>query len=135
MPKKPAPREESRAKRRLETIAAAVGAILALATLSIIAWDGIADQGRPALITLRASAVHAYEDGFVVEIVAQNGGDDTAAELLVEGTLQKGAETVETSEVLFDYVPSRSSRRGALYFRQDPRQCALLLRAKGYREP
>jgi uncharacterized protein (TIGR02588 family) len=135
MPKKPAPREESRAKRRLETIAAAIGAILAVATLAIIAWDGIADQGRPALITLRAEAVHPHENGFVIEIVAHNGGDDTAAELLVEGALQQGGEIVETSEVLFDYVPSRSSRRGALYFRQDPRQFALQLRAKGYREP
>jgi uncharacterized protein (TIGR02588 family) len=135
MPKKPAPREESRTKRRLETAAAAVGAILALATLGIIAWDGVADEGRPALITLRTAAVHPHEDGFVVEIVAHNGGDETAAELLVEGVLQQGAETVETSEAMFDYVPSRSSRRGALYFRQDPREFALELRAKGYREP
>ena len=37
MPKKPAPREDSRAKRRLETIAAALGAMLAAATLGIIA--------------------------------------------------------------------------------------------------
>ncbi len=126
---------ESPAKRRLETIAASIGAILALSTIGIIVWDGIADEGRPALITLRAAAVHAHDGGFVVEIVASNAGDETAAELLVEGALRRGAEEIETSEASFDYVPSRSSRRGALYFTEDPGEYELELRPKGYREP
>lgn len=128
-------KQESPAKRRLETIAASIGAVLALGTIGIIVWDGIEDEGRPALITLSAGAVHTHAEGFVVEIVAENSGDETAAELLVEGVLRQGTEAVETSEATFDYVPSRSSRRGALYFSADPREHALELRPKGYREP
>jgi uncharacterized protein (TIGR02588 family) len=127
--------EESRGKRWLETIAAFIGAVLALSTIGIIVWDGVRDQGRPALISLRTGPVHQHEGRFVVEVVARNSGDTTAAELLVEGALKSWTETVETSEVTFDYVPSRSSRTGALYFTEDPRRYDLQLRAVGYRDP
>lgn len=128
-------RPESPAKQQLEFIAALIGAALTLATLGIIVWDGIQEEGRPALVTLRAEAVHPHEAGFVVEVVAENSGDDTAADLLIEGSLMQGGEAVETSEATFDYVPSRSERRGGLIFAQDPAMFQLKLQAKGYIEP
>ncbi|HWT30674.1 MAG TPA: TIGR02588 family protein [Propylenella sp.] len=126
---------ESPAKRRLEAIAASIGAILALATLGIIVWDGIRDEGRPALVTLTAGAVTEHESGYVVEVVARNSGDATAAALLVEGSLRQGDQVIETSETTFDYVPSRSQREGGLAFAADPRSHTLTLQAKGYIEP
>jgi uncharacterized protein (TIGR02588 family) len=126
---------DSPAKRRLEAIAAAIGAVLALTTLGIIVWDGMRDAGRPALITLSAGAVTEHEGGYVVEVVARNSGDATAAALLVEGSLRQGDRVVETSETTFDYVPSRSEREGGLAFAADPRAYALTLQAKGYIEP
>jgi len=126
---------EDPVKSRLEAIAAAVGAVLALCTLGVIVWDGVRDRDRPALVTLTAEAIHAHEAGFVVEIVAFNSGDETAADLLVEGTLRQGEQVVETSEATFDYVPIRSERRGALVFSQDPRRFVLELKTKGYIEP
>ncbi len=126
---------ESPAKRRLEFVAALIGAGLALTTLGIIVWDGIADAGRPAFVTLRAGDIHPYAGGAVVEIVAINSGDQTATELLVEGSLVQGDRVLETSEATFDYVPSRSERRGGLVFTLDPKGLELRLRAKGYIEP
>ena len=126
---------ESRAKRRLEAIAASIGAILALVTLGIIAWDGIRDEGRPALVTLTAGAITEHDAGYVVEVVARNSGDATAAALLIEGSLRLGEQVVETSETTFDYVPSRSERQGGLSFAADPRAHTLTLQAKGYIEP
>jgi len=128
-------RPESPAKQRLEFIAALIGAVLALGTLGIIVWDGLQEEGRPALVTLRAESVHRHAGGFVVEVVARNEGDDTAAELLVEGSLRQGDRTVETSEATFDYVPSHSERRGGLNFAQDPQLFELKLQAKGYIAP
>jgi uncharacterized protein (TIGR02588 family) len=128
-------KREEPAKRTLEAIASSIGALLALATLGVIVWDGIREEGRPAFVTLRSEAVHQYDAGYVVEIVALNSGDQTAAELLVEGTLRQAGQVVEASEVVFDFVPSRSERRGALVFAQDPRSFELLLQAKGYIEP
>lgn len=128
-------KQDDEAKRRLEAAAACVGALLALGTIGIIVWDGITHADRPALITLRAEAVHAHESGYVVEIVALNSGDETAAGLLVEGSLRQGSEIIETSEMTLDYVARWSQRRGALYFSEDPRSYQLDLRAKGYAEP
>lgn len=126
---------ESAAKRRLEAFASVIGALLAMATLGIIVWDGIKDEGRPALVTVTADEVHEHEGGFVLEVVASNSGDETAADLLVEGSLKQGDQVVETSEATFDYVPSRSQRRGGLTFENDPRLFELKLQAKGYVEP
>lgn len=126
---------EDPVKRRLEATAAAIGAVLAIGTLGVIVWDGVRDQDRPALVTLKAEATHAHEPGFVVEIVAFNSGDETAAALLVEGTLRQGDQVIETSQATFDYVPIRSERRGGLIFSQDPRRFELVLTAKGYIEP
>ena len=126
---------ESPAKRRLEALASLIGAALAIATLGIIVRDGIREEGRPALVTLRTEAVHPHEGGYVVEVVATNEGDDTAADLLVEGSLMQGDQAVETSEATFDYVPSRSERRGGLVFSQNPQQFQLKLQAKGFIEP
>ena len=126
---------ESPAKRRLEAIAASIGAILAVVTLGIIVWDGIRDEGRPALVTLTAGPITQHEAGYVVEVIARNSGDATAAALLVEGSLRRGDQVIETSETTFDYVPSRSQREGGLTFAADPRGYTLTLQAKGYIEP
>ncbi len=135
MPDKEKGGPDDPAKRWLEAVASIIGAVLAIGTLAIIVWDGVQDAGKPALITVRSEAVHEYAGGYVVEIVALNSGDETAADLLVEGTLGRGGQIVETSEATFDYVPSRSERRGGLIFTLDPKGLELRLRAKGYIEP
>src|SRR5687768_627595 len=104
--------DEDPLKSKLEAASAAVGAVLAIVTLGVIAWDGWREEDRPALVELAAQSVHEHPAGFVVEIVAFNSGDATAAALLVEGTLNRGDEVVETSEATFDYLPRRSERRG-----------------------
>src|SRR5687767_15825205 len=99
---------ESPAKRRLEAIAAVIGAVLALATLGIIVWDGISDEGRPALVTLRAGAVTEHEAGYVVEVVAENSGDATAAALLVEWSRRQGGQVV--SRLSTNFSNERAAR-------------------------
>jgi uncharacterized protein (TIGR02588 family) len=127
--------KEEREKRRLEAISAAIGAVLALATLGIIVWDGFADDGRPPVIVIEALEVHQNESGFIVEISVSNEGDKAAAQVSVEGTLSRGGEIVETSDATFDYVASKSQRRGGLFFSQDPRGFDVKVRPKGYVKP
>lgn len=64
-----------------------------------------------------------------------SAGTGAADDLTIEGQLNRGGSTVETSEILLDYLPSSSSRRGGLYFRNDPADYELVLRASGYRDP
>lgn len=126
---------ESPAKRRLEAVAATIGALLALATLGMILWDGFTGGDAPPEIVLEQVRVVEQAGGFLVEIEALNRGDRTATAVEVVGELRRGEEVVEESRASFDYVPSRSSREGGLFFRADPRQLPLTLRATGYAEP
>jgi uncharacterized protein (TIGR02588 family) len=70
-----------------------------------------------------------------VQIPVINHGGLTAAQLRIEGRLTDENRYVETSEVVIDYFPVNSRRRGGLFFTRDPRQDTLQLRAKGYADP
>jgi uncharacterized protein (TIGR02588 family) len=128
-------KQEDPLKRRLETIAAVVGAVLALTTLGVIVWDGVTGSDAPATIALEAIGTHAHDGGYVLEIVATNNGDRTATGIVVEGELREGEEVAATSTTTFDFLPARSEHRGALFFPIDPEAYEIRLRAHGYTEP
>lgn len=129
------PPEDERTKRRLEAIAATAGAVLAVGTIGIIAWDGIAGGGRPPIVIVEPLGVHAHEEGYVLEVLVFNRGDETAAAVTVEGELSRDGTIVATAEATFDYVAHGSRRRGGLYFDEDPRRYDVNVRALGYVEP
>ena len=128
-------RGNDREKRRLEAIAAALGAVVALGTLGLIMWDALTGDGRPPTVLVERLATQAYEGGFVLEIMVSNIGDETASQLVVEGTLSQDGRVVEESGTTFDYVASDSRRRGGLFFSGDPAAYDVSLRAKGYVRP
>ena len=134
MAKRTKPDDEG-AKRILEAIAGGIGALLALATIGIIVWDGVSGDGTPPIVIVEPGAVHAHAKGFVLELSAFNRGDATAAQVTVEGTLSLDGEVVETSETTFDYLPSGSRSNGGLFFQADPRAHDVAVRAKGYVDP
>lgn len=119
----------------LEWIASGVGLALALAMLGIIGWEVLRGGSAAPAVAVEALQVLETEAGFTVEIRAFNSGDETAGDVLVEGELKRGDETVETGETTFTYIPSRSERRGGMFFSQDPRSYTLELRALGYTAP
>jgi uncharacterized protein (TIGR02588 family) len=128
-------KQEDPLKRRLETIAAMAGAVLAVATLGVIVWDGVTGGSAPATISVEAIATHAHEGGYVLEIRASNNGDRTATGIVVEGELLDGEEVAATSTTTFDFVPARSEHHGALFFPVDPQAHEIRLRAHGYSDP
>jgi uncharacterized protein (TIGR02588 family) len=127
--------ENEETKLLLESVAGAVGGILAIGTIAILLWDGVTNRHRPPIVVVEARNMHAVESGFVLEIVAMNRGDEPASQVRVEGTLGAAGEIVETSETVFDYVPGGSRRTGGLFFAADPSGHEVELRAKGYVDP
>ena len=114
----------------LEWIASAIGLVLILCVVAVIARDafnGSADMAPE--VTVAATRVRPSGTGFLVEFEARNLSPVTAAQLVIEGKLPGG----ETSTATIDYVPGRSARRGGLFFSQDPR--GVELRALGYQDP
>lgn len=128
---------ENRNARRnsvLEYLVAALGLALVGAAVGFMLFMAVTGGDLPPQVQLRVVSVTASSGGYLVLIEAHNSGDEAAAELGIEGTIERGGETVETSDTTFDFLPSDSVREGGLFFSEDPRG-ALSLRVLGYREP
>ena len=114
----------------LEWIAAALGLILILGVVAVIARDAFnagADLAPDLAVT--ATRLRQTDTGFLLEFEARNASPITAAQVTIEGKLPGG----ETSTATIDYVPGRSTRRGGLYFGTDPRGAEL--RVLGFQDP
>lgn len=119
----------------LEWIAASVGFGLTLLIVGAIAWEAFADDDTPPSMQVTLERVSPVSGGYVAEIALTNQGGEPAAQVAVEGVLPLPDGAREVAEVVFDYVPDHSTRKGGLFFRADPRHQELELRAKGYVEP
>ena len=120
----------------LEWIAAAIGLLLLLTVVGLIAREAIRgeDDQLPA-VEIAARRVAPAGAGWVVEFDAINRSGGTAAALTVEGELKRGSEAPETSTATLDYVPGKGKVTGGLFFTHDPRAGTLTLRATGYQRP
>jgi uncharacterized protein (TIGR02588 family) len=117
----------------LEWAAAAVGAVLLVATIAFLLREA-ARPGEPGPVAFRVVSVRPVSPGFLVEFEARNEGGKAYAELEVEGTLRSGGGE-ERARATLDYLPRRSTRRGGFFFEGDPRQGEVEIVAKGFREP
>jgi uncharacterized protein (TIGR02588 family) len=120
---------------RIEWVAGIIGFVLTCATLIFLLYRGISD--RPALpdIVVETEQIIEVSRGYVVLIRAMNRGARTAADVKIEAELTSAGKVEETAETTFGYVPSRSERRGGLFFSKDPRHGQLTVRPKGYEAP
>ncbi|MCC2676903.1 MAG: hypothetical protein K0R58_3850 [Ramlibacter sp.] len=117
-----------------EWIVAAIGLLLLLASLGYLLHDGNGDPRPPAPV-IRILAIEPQQGRFLVRVQAVNESRATAAALRIEGTVRRGAEVMERSELEFDYLPGRSIREGGLFFTADPRTLQLEVAARSYRAP
>jgi uncharacterized protein (TIGR02588 family) len=119
----------------LEWLVAGIGALLVAGTIGYLVVQALWRDQTPPDVRIVAQRVLALEYHHLVEFRAVNRGGEPAAQLLVEGELIGPEGPVETAEATLDYLPPGSHRDGGLFFRRDPRQFELRLRAKGYAEP
>ena len=114
---------------------AAVGLALVVGTVGFMLYQAFAGDSSPPELAIETEAVTPSGSGYLVAIRITNRGGSAASALLVEGVLQDGEKTVETSTITIDYVPSNSERKAGLFFSKDPRSLELKVLAKGYVEP
>jgi uncharacterized protein (TIGR02588 family) len=120
----------------LEWLLGGVGLLLVAAAAAFLAWSGTTQGDRPPEIHVEVERVIHQGEGWLVMVRAYNDGGEAAAELLIRGRLAGGnGSGVEESELRLDYLPSRSDRRGGLFFTRDPGSGQLTVRAIGYAEP
>ncbi len=98
-------------------------------------YQAAAGDSSPPDVTVHVDSIVPTRNGYLVQFRAVNEGGATAEGLTVEGVLRNGAEILESSSTVLEYVPAHSEREGGLFFSSDPRQHQLQLRAKGYENP
>lgn len=114
----------------LEWIASAIGLILTLGVMAVIARDAFNNSSEMApAIELVAKAPEQVGNRWLVRFEAHNRSPVTAAQVTIEGALPGG----ETSTATIDYIPGRSTRGGGLIFSTEPR--GLNLRPLGFQDP
>lgn len=123
------------AMSRWEWAFAALGLAIVVFTVAFLAYDWLTNRDAPPEITVAVERVVASKAGYLVTFSAHNAGGAAAIGVDIEGTLRAGAEVRERATVTLDALPSRSTRRGGLYFETDPATLTLSLRALGYQEP
>jgi len=95
----------------------------------VILTQALDGPTTPPTLSLAAGEIRSTRSGWVVEVEATNGGDETAAGVQIEGRL--GAETAGAE---LDYVPAHGHAAASLRFDADPRQ-GLELSVSGWRSP
>lgn len=134
-PPKPKPPPLKDRTPLLEWLAAGVGLIVIVAVLGYVLWDGLQHTDAPPAIAVRVVRVTPTPAGYVAEIEALNRNRTTAANVEVEGVLERGGREIESSTTTFDYVPGLGRRQGGLLFETDPRGFDLRPAVKGYVDP
>jgi uncharacterized protein (TIGR02588 family) len=118
-----------------EWVVAALGLLTVLYAFGFLTYEAVSDDTSPPDPLLRVTGVQEVRAGYLAQVEVLNREGDTAAGLMVEGTLKQGNQDVQTSEITLDYLPGHSARKVGLFFSKDPRRYHLELRALGYQEP
>jgi uncharacterized protein (TIGR02588 family) len=118
-----------------EWFVGALGFILVVGVLGFLLQGAVRDNNASPDVRLSVNGVVELRNGYLVRLTALNEGGRTAQGLTVEGELRSGADIVERSEAVIDFLPSRSRKRAGMFFSRDPRKFELKLRPLGYAEP
>lgn len=114
----------------LEWVAAAVGLLLIIGVMAVIARDAFnGSAGMAPDIEVVARAPERVGNRWLVRFDVRNRSPVTAAQVTIEGALPGG----ETSTATIDYIPGRSTRGGGLVFSTDP--SGVQIRPLGFQDP
>jgi len=118
-----------------EWIIAGLGLILVIGSISVTFYRANTEKSTPPIISISLDSISQTEYGFLVQFSVKNTGNQTAADLNIEGVLKNGEEIEETSTMSFTYAPANSNRQGGLFFTKNPNELELQIRALGYSVP
>jgi uncharacterized protein (TIGR02588 family) len=138
MTDKQEPEKDTQKKTRtpaLEWLFATIGLFLVVSIIGFLIYEIVTDEKKPPNLNVKIEEIIPQEKGFLIKFTLENTGDETAADVTVEGEIKKAAESIEKSDVTVDYVPSHSEKKGGMFFRENPRNAEFEIRARGYNQP
>jgi len=129
------PREGEGAVPLAEWVAAAIGAVVMLATLACLGWLAVTERHGTVDPVVQVLSIERQGERHHVRLRVENQGDVAAADLRVQAQLRRGNTVVEEAEVEFDHLPAGAHRDAGMFFRDDPRKDRLELSVRSYRRP
>lgn len=118
-----------------EWVLAGISTLLVLAVIGFMGYQALVQPDTSPNISIQQDEIRPVASGYLVQFRARNTGHTTAQSLTVEGELRSDTGKIETSQATLDYVPASATRKGGLFFRNDPTRYHLELRPKGYDVP
>ena len=123
-------------KNRLEWSVFAISAALVLVTLGVLVGEAVNTDKKPADIVVAYGPQQKGTQTFRLPISAENRGEKTAENVLVQVSLMKANRELEMAELTFPFLPKGSKRHGWVAFHTDPSTAdSIMARATGYEEP
>jgi uncharacterized protein (TIGR02588 family) len=119
----------------IEWIVGIIGAVFVIGTIMFLVIETLNDAGNPPELLITVGTITPGQDGYHVDLIVRNNSDLSAQAVVIEGTLTRDGESVETSQVTFDYVAAQSETPGGLFFTENPAQLELEVRPLGYQLP
>ena len=132
---KSAAAQEAQAIPTLEWIIGGIGFVIIAGVLGFLLYTAISENHPAPDVKISVESIMQIRNGYLVRLTVTNEGGLTAEGVIVEGELRKGADVIERSETVIEFLPAHSKKRGGLFFSKDPKQYELTVRPLGYEEP
>ena len=115
-----------------EWVSLGIASLLVLAVIGLVVTLWITETDSPAEFTLEAGEVREADSLYYLHVTLTNEGDQTAAQVQVEGTVGRGASQ-DSPATAADFVPAQSEADVTLVFTQHPSDVDL--RVVSYQQP
>jgi uncharacterized protein (TIGR02588 family) len=135
MEKKSSALDDARRIPRSEWAVAIGGLVLVVGVIAYLIQVALTDKDTPPDITVTAVDVAPASGGYLVRIEAFNSGGQAAADVRIDATLRQDGAAIERRDLSFDFLPTRSKRRGGVVFRHNPDAFQMELSVVSHREP
>jgi uncharacterized protein (TIGR02588 family) len=119
----------------IEWVTGIISAALVGALLTWLACDMTRHHPSDAQFQVRPGTIAVVSGGFRVSFDITNISQTSASQVRVTGHLKTQSGNSETAVATFDYVASEAQDHGALFFRSDPHNGDLTIRAESYVRP
>lgn len=119
----------------LEWLLVGIGFLLVLLTIGFLVYRVATGEKSPPDINVKVTEIRKTGEKYLVKFALENTGDETAADVTLEGEIKAGEQLIETSDVTVDYISSHSKKEGGMFFTEDPQAHDFKIRAKGYNNP
>ncbi len=121
--------------RRPEFVIGVLGIMLVAAFVGLLVFEAVAENEPLPRLQVSVRDVDDSAADYRVEVTVENSGDETAAGVLVTGTLTQNDKTIEEASATVSFVPAGSTRQAMLLFDRDPREYELDVRPLGFELP